>query len=46
MESMGDYWFTLKEDKYKILKDASQKDKQLEVLQGFLTSVMKSIGVE
>jgi len=42
----GDYWFTLKEDKYKILKDASQKDKQLEVLQGFLTSVMKSIGVE
>lgn len=42
----GDYWFTLKEDKYKILKDASQKDKQLEVLKGFLTSVMKSIGVE
>ena len=42
----GDYWFTLKEDKYNILKDASQKDKQLEILQGFLTSVMKSIGIE
>lgn len=42
----GDYWFKLKNDKYNILEDESQKDKQFEILQGFLTSVMKSIGIE
>ena len=44
--NFGDFWFSLKKDKYDILCDESQEYKQLEVLEGFFNTVMKTIGVE
>ena len=40
----GDYWFLLKDDKFKILCDDKSIEMQKEVLKGFFISVLTNIG--